>query len=89
MEATTTASTEAVATKNLSQEIINRVADREGANPTELTPPLYSAIDPEALDSLFSTTDTGKSQAPGRLQFAYKGYEITVQSDGGVSIAES
>lgn len=48
--------------------------------------PLYNAIDPEALDSLFSP---GNAPAGGRLEFEYHGYEITVHSGGRLSLTEA
>ncbi|OIB56551.1 HalOD1 output domain-containing protein [Natrialba sp. SSL1] len=46
-----------------SQAIIEAVAAREGVDPTEIEPPayepLYSVINPEALDSLFRDTTHG------------------------------
>lgn len=63
--------------------IVQRVAEHEGVDPTDLEPPLYSVLDPETLDRLFHRPD-----APGEtdvvLEFEYNGYEITV--DGGDEI---
>ncbi|THE64953.1 hypothetical protein D8Y22_10085 [Salinadaptatus halalkaliphilus] len=44
-------------------------------------PPLYSAIDTDALNELFSTTAT-EGQRKGRLSFPYEGFEVTVSSEG-------
>jgi hypothetical protein len=67
------------ANHSLSATVMETVAKREGVTPAELPEPLYSAVDPEALDGLFR----GSS---GRVVFTYQGYEITVTSDGEVSV---
>ena len=66
----------------LSREILRAVADAENVSPVELTPPLYTAIDPDALDSLFVNTD----EPMGKLKFTYHGYEINVYNDGTVNL---
>jgi hypothetical protein len=54
-----------------SEAVLTAVADRAGTEPAEL-PPLYDAVDVDALDALFGG---GK---PGRVSFGYAGYEVTV-----------
>lgn len=54
-----------------SEAVLAAVADRADADPADL-PPLYDAIDPDALDALF-----GEGR-PGRVSFPYAGYEVTV-----------
>ena len=63
------------------QTVIEAIADAEGADPTELNPPLYEAIDPDALENLF---DDGRMI--GKIIFNYHGYEVSVFPDGYVSI---
>ena len=72
-------------TEDLSETIVNIVADFEGVDPAELTPPLYSVIDPDALEALFASTD---SDGPphGHVSFRYRGYDVRVTSDGGLEI---
>ena len=65
--------------------IVDLVADLEGVDPSELSPPLYSAIDPEALDALFGPSADGLA-TEGGVQFQYRGYEIRVRGDGEVAI---
>lgn len=69
-----------------SREVVEAVAAEEGVDPTDLSPPLYTAIDPDVLDAIFS--DGGEREGAGRLVFEYLGYEVTVRGDGGVSVAE-
>lgn len=61
--------------------IVNQVAELEGVSPIELHPPLYSAIDTEALDQLFHSFD-----GQGCVVFEWLGYEITAQQSGQVTV---
>ncbi|PSP96298.1 hypothetical protein BRC94_13070 [Halobacteriales archaeon QS_5_70_17] len=63
--------------------VIERVAAREGTDPTRLTPPLHDVVDPDALDALCAESDTS-----GCIAFSYCGYTVTVGIDGAVSIEE-
>ena len=75
---------------SVSQAIVEAVADREGVDVTELEPPrfdpLYTVVDPEALDSLFAPTHGGETRGRGTVTFDYEGYAITVYSDGRIDI---
>lgn len=62
-----------------SKRVIRAVAQEEGIDIAEIEPPLYDAIDPDALDSLFRDTT-------GELTFTYMDYTIQVTSSGTVSI---
>lgn len=66
--------------------IIELIADLEGVDPAELSPPLYSVIDPDALDALFGSSTDDEPQTAGHVDFEYCGYEIRIQSDGEVAI---
>lgn len=61
------------------EQVIRTVAETTGTDPLEL-PPLYNTIDPDALDTLVEGMTTGS------ISFTYTGCNITVQSDGTVSI---
>ncbi|MFP8954949.1 HalOD1 output domain-containing protein [Natrialbaceae archaeon A-arb3/5] len=71
------------------QAIIEAIAAHEGVDVTEIEPPaydpLYTVIDPEALDTLFRTP-TDSSNA--RVHLEYEGYEIVVYSDGNVDVSD-
>ncbi|GAB3032790.1 HalOD1 output domain-containing protein [Natronobiforma cellulositropha] len=62
---------------SVTETIIEHVADADGRDPLEL-PPLWDAVDPEALETLFAPTKSGGVRA-GRVEFAYCGYWITVE----------
>lgn len=66
-------------------EIVETVAHRADESPLEL-PPLYDYVDPALLDTL----EAGERH-PNRsysVVFDYYGYEITVDSDGTVTVTE-
>lgn len=63
----------------LSAHIIQKIADRENTNPEDLSPPLYSVIDPDSLDNLFRN-------APASVTFEYLGYQVEVNHLGEITI---
>jgi len=66
-----------------SVRVVRSVAEREGVDPAELSPPLYEAIDPEALDSVFRP-----SGASVTVRFEYNGYVVDVEGPDAVSVRE-
>lgn len=60
----------------LSEQLVRAVAASEGVDPVALETPLYEAIDPDALDRLFRSTNTDR--AGGRVEFSYHGYRVVV-----------
>jgi len=67
--------------RSLSDAILAAVAEAEGVDETDLTPPLYEAINPEALDTLFR--DSG-----GTIEFQYHGYTVMIDHEGTISLKE-
>lgn len=67
--------------RSISQVVIEAVAEAKGIRPVELSPPLYEAIDPEALDRIFADALT-----IGKVVFNYNSCEISVVSDGYVDV---
>ena len=61
---------------NLYERIVTEIAARSDTEPTEL-PPLFDAVDPDALTSIFAPTETEAART-GRIEFPYAGYEVTV-----------
>ena len=53
--------------------VVEAVAAAEGIPPSQLSEPLYSVVDSDALDSLFRSTS-------GSVTFTYYGYEVTVDA---------
>lgn len=58
------------------------VAERKGVDPIELTPPLHSVIDPDALEPLFSEGKSGFV----RVQFTYDGFDVSIEGDENAEI---
>lgn len=67
--------------RNVAEKIIDTISNAEGEAPTELTPPLYDAVDPEALDAVAESMDP-----EGTIAFEYCGHEVRVSGDGEISI---
>ncbi|MCU4743248.1 HalOD1 output domain-containing protein [Natronoglomus mannanivorans] len=64
----------------ISVRVVTAVAEAAGTDPIDLEPPLYHSVDPEALDRLLCTG------LDGQIRFEYRGYTVTVQGDGTVSV---
>ena len=67
-----------------SYRVVRAVAIREGTDPESLEPPLYSVLDPEALDALIAR----EPDRDLRLSFTYCGYTVVVDGDGTVTVEE-
>ncbi|NGM70023.1 hypothetical protein G6M89_13580 [Natronolimnobius sp. AArcel1] len=61
----------------LSVAVITAVADRQERDPIDL-PPLYDAINPDALDAVFEST-RANGERRGHLSFTYAGHEIYIE----------
>ena len=61
-----------------SVRVIRTVADTTDRDASEL-PPLYGAVDPDALDALV------EGMADGEITFTYAGQHVTVTSSGHIS----
>lgn len=66
----------------VSSTIVRQVAAHEGVDPTDLEPPLYDVVDPDALDALLDSSRTNAESFSLCVEFDYHGYEISVQQDG-------
>jgi hypothetical protein len=66
---------------NTVTDIVETIAAQTGRDPTEL-PPIYDAIDPDALSRFVESTDSTAS-----IEFHYCGNEVTVSGSGAVDIA--
>lgn len=63
----------------VSERLVQAVATATDTDPLEL-PPLYDAVDPDALDAMV------EGMADGRVSFTYAGCEITVTAEGAISV---
>lgn len=78
-----TAQTDVSEERSICQTVIEAIADAGETDPTELSPPLYEVIDPDALETLFA-----RDQALGKVIFNYNSYEVSVFSDRCVSVED-
>lgn len=67
----------------LLSDLVRRVAEAKGVEPTDL-PPLGYSVDPEALEALVS----GEAPEGMAVSFEYCGFDVTVDTDGTVDVAE-
>jgi hypothetical protein len=82
-----------------SEAVVQALADATGAAiaPVERAgsgstddrplPPLYDAIDPEALDALFQPPASGLGPTECEVTFSHDGYEVTVTGGDRVTVA--
>ncbi|MFA9416903.1 HalOD1 output domain-containing protein [Natrinema sp. HArc-T2] len=66
----------AVDTDEVYERVVTGVAALEGTEPVEL-PPLFEAIDPDALAAAFATTESGIRRS-GTVEFTYADHQIRV-----------
>ncbi|QLG47971.1 HalOD1 output domain-containing protein [Natrinema halophilum] len=59
------------------ERIVTGVAALKGADPTEL-PPLFEAVDPDALTAIFSNTESGGLRT-GHVEFTYADHRIAIE----------
>lgn len=72
-----------------SKGVVEAVSAVAGVDPLTDLDPLYSVIDPDALDALFRNDGTQSGRNPNRLTFNYHGFEVTVHDDTNVSVRRS
>jgi len=66
-----------------SYQVVKTVAQKEGVSPTQLSPPLFNAIDPEALDAVFQASSNTDSVV---IEFPYLEYQVRVETGPTVSV---
>lgn len=71
--------------ESTTQSIVSAVATETGTDPLELEP-LYEVFDPDALDALLRSQESGTTSAPVRVEFAYEGCEVCVSATGSVDV---
>lgn len=85
---------EVAAEESLSEGVVEAVASEAGydavppADPEMegVLEPLFSVVDPDALDSVFGGSDDGADAPRGEVTFDYHGYEVTVRSEGWIAL---
>lgn len=66
---------------SLSTRVVYAVADACDVDPFEMEPPLFHAIDLDALERLVAGGDAGL-----RVEFTYQGRSVAVEGDGTVTV---
>ncbi|MDG5776851.1 HalOD1 output domain-containing protein [Haloarculaceae archaeon H-GB2-1] len=68
-----------------SLRVVTAIADATGKSPTAIEP-LYSAVDPDALDELFGGGTSDRAPFGGTLTFTLEGCDVVVRADGTVDV---
>lgn len=68
--------------------IVSSVAEAKGVSPGELDPPLYDAVDPDALERLFETGGPPGEPPSVVVRFTYCGFDVRVTAST-VSVSEA
>ncbi|MBX0304197.1 HalOD1 output domain-containing protein [Haloarcula salinisoli] len=66
-------------TPTVSERVIHTIADRDGISPLDISPPLFDAVDPDALDRLCGDSDV-------TVAFEFAGYRVTVRDGSRVEL---
>lgn len=69
-----------------SEAVVSAVTELTGADPKTIEP-LYSAVDPDALDALFAADRDGEDRSSCRVAFTYCGCDVVVSGDGAVRVS--
>ena len=75
--------------ESASEAVVRLVAARRGTDPTTVDPPLYEAIDPDALDSLFVDASGEWTRPASLVEFSYSGFQVEVRGDGQVAVRDA
>ena len=65
----------------LSVSVVKEIASRQGVPVTALRPPLYTSVDPVALENLINSLD-----GCGEVHFVYDGYLVTIDAERTIQI---
>lgn len=68
--------------ESVSGVIVSKVAEADGVSPSELNPPLQTAVDVDALEAMYE----GDKDRNVTVQFVYRGHQITVRGPEDVAV---
>ena len=71
----------------VSTAVVRAIAAVSGEDPTEMEP-LYTVIDPEALDAVFASTQASTVRTAGVVGFDFAGYRVRLTAPGEGQIFE-
>lgn len=74
--------------ESITIQIVQAVAACADERPTDL-PPLRDVLDPDALESLYSSLSNEFDRPVGMVRFSYVGFRIIVLGDGSLVIESS
>lgn len=63
--------------ESLTMTLVSEIAKREGIDPVQLTPPLNTIIDVDALENLLFGDKDGFIE----VEFTYSGHQITIERE--------
>nr|WP_232794595.1 HalOD1 output domain-containing protein [Haloarcula taiwanensis] len=72
----------------MSEAVVKAVSTVEGCPSTSL-PPLYNAVNPEALERVFTVTKRDAPDRSGRITFQYSESVVTIDKNGYLEVQES
>ncbi|WP_123535325.1 HalOD1 output domain-containing protein [Halosimplex salinum] len=67
-------------TQQISVDVIETIASVTGTDPLSMDPPLYEAVDTDALDTLYERS------AMASVEFEYNGHTVRIDSDRTVTV---
>jgi predicted ATPase len=67
------------------EQIITSIAEKEGIDPVEMTPPLGEVIDSDAVKTLLNQEPTNSGEQL-EIHFTYFGYDIVASANGDIEI---
>ena len=71
-----------------SEAVMLVLTEADGGNISDL-PPLYDAVDTDALDRLFEEAAARRYGERGLVRFTYGRYEVSVRSEGVVEVCDT
>lgn len=69
-------------TVTVAEQAVDAVAAEMDADPLDL-PPLYDAIDPDALNAWI------RASSDGEVSFSYAGVSVVIDSEGSIQVADT
>lgn len=73
------------ADQSLSVRVVEALAEAQEVPPERLDPPLFEAVDPDALDRIFAD-EWDVTRDSGRLSFVVGDHEVLVRASGEVTV---
>jgi len=74
--------------ESVSEAVVKAVSAAEDCPPT-LLPPLYSTVNPEALNKVFSVTNSDAPDRGGHISFQFSSCFVTVSENGYINVQDS